>query len=77
MRRTSKPQRAYHHGSLPQALLEAAETVLKREGLTGLTLRAISREAQVSTLLPGITSPISLESLSALAGWDTCDSRTN
>ena len=43
-----KPRRAYHHGSLPQALLEAAETVLKHEGLTGLTLRAISREAGVS-----------------------------
>jgi AcrR family transcriptional regulator len=49
VKRTSKsPRRAYHHGSLPQALLEAAETVLKREGLTGLTLRAISREAGVS-----------------------------
>ncbi len=48
MKRTSKPRRTYHHGSLPQALLEAAETVLKREGLTGLTLRAISREARVS-----------------------------
>ncbi len=48
MRRTSKPRHTYHHGSLPQALLEAAETVLKREGLAGLTLRAISREARVS-----------------------------
>jgi AcrR family transcriptional regulator len=48
VKRNSKPRRTYHHGSLPQALLEAAETVLKREGLTGLTLRAISREAGVS-----------------------------
>ncbi|HET6207082.1 MAG TPA: TetR/AcrR family transcriptional regulator [Terracidiphilus sp.] len=47
-KRTPKPQRTYHHGSLPQALLEAAETVLKREGLPGLTLRAISRQAGVS-----------------------------
>ena len=45
---TSQARHTYHHGSLPQALLEAAETVLKREGLTGLTLRAISREAGVS-----------------------------
>ena len=48
MKRTSKPRRTYHHGALPEALLEAAEAVLKRDGLTGLTLRAISREARVS-----------------------------
>jgi AcrR family transcriptional regulator len=38
----------YHHGSLPQALLNAAEVVLQRDGMRGLTLRAISREADVS-----------------------------
>ncbi len=38
----------YHHGSLPQALLDAAEVVLRRDGMRGLTLRAISREAGVS-----------------------------
>lgn len=48
LKRTYKPRRTYHHGSLPEALLEAAEAVLKRDGLTGLTLRAISREAKVS-----------------------------
>jgi AcrR family transcriptional regulator len=42
---SSKP---YHHGSLPQALLDAAEVVLRRDGVRGLTLRAISREAGVS-----------------------------
>ncbi len=42
------PRRSYHHGSLPKAFLEAAERVLIREGLTGLTVRAISREAGVS-----------------------------
>ncbi|MGI4985809.1 MAG: TetR/AcrR family transcriptional regulator [Janthinobacterium lividum] len=44
--------RDYHHGSLPQALLEAAETVLQRDGLAGLSLRAIAREAGVSHTAP-------------------------
>ena len=34
----------YHHGALRDALLEAAERVLEREGLPGLTLRAVVRE---------------------------------
>ncbi|WP_248323723.1 MULTISPECIES: TetR/AcrR family transcriptional regulator [unclassified Caballeronia] len=42
----------YHHGSLPQALLQAAEVVLKREGISGLSLRAIAREAGVSHTAP-------------------------
>ncbi|BAN27800.1 TetR/AcrR family transcriptional regulator [Caballeronia insecticola] len=44
--------RPYHHGSLPQALLAAAEAVLKREGIGGLSLRAIAREAGVSHTAP-------------------------
>lgn len=44
--------RPYHHGSLPQALLAAAEAVLQREGIGGLTLRAIAREAGVSHTAP-------------------------
>ncbi|WP_084168563.1 TetR/AcrR family transcriptional regulator [Paraburkholderia acidipaludis] len=46
------PARRYHHGSLPDALLRAAETVLRRDGLRGLTLRAIAREAGVSHTAP-------------------------
>ncbi|HXE21295.1 MAG TPA: WHG domain-containing protein [Rhodoferax sp.] len=42
----------YHHGALPKALLAAAETVLVREGLAGLGLRAIAREAGVSHTAP-------------------------
>lgn len=42
----------YHHGSLPQALLAAAEAVLRRDGIRGLTLRAIAREAGVSHTAP-------------------------
>jgi AcrR family transcriptional regulator len=42
----------YHHGTLRDALLEAAERVLERDGLSGLTLRAVAREAGVSHAAP-------------------------
>jgi AcrR family transcriptional regulator len=42
----------YHHGALRDALLEAAERVLERDGLSGLTLRAVAREAGVSHAAP-------------------------
>ncbi|QGZ66124.1 TetR/AcrR family transcriptional regulator [Paraburkholderia acidisoli] len=61
-RKTGKPSgpakqdaaegRPYHHGALREALLAAAETVLRRDGLRGLTLRAISREVGVSHTAP-------------------------
>ncbi len=38
----------YHHGALREALLEAAEKLLREEGLSALTLRAIARAAGVS-----------------------------
>jgi AcrR family transcriptional regulator len=52
-----RPSRAaddtpYHHGALHDALLKAAETVLERDGLSGLTLRAVAREAGVSHAAP-------------------------
>ena len=42
----------YHHGALREALLQAAERVLERDGLPGLTLRAVAREAGVSHAAP-------------------------
>src|SRR5262245_62317073 len=42
----------YHHGALREALLRAAEKVLERDGLPGLTLRAVAREAGVSHAAP-------------------------
>ena len=42
----------YHHGALHGALLKAAERVLERDGLAGLTLRAVAREAGVSHAAP-------------------------
>ncbi len=47
--RTETP---YHHGALREALLRAAERVLERDGLAGLTLRAVAREAGVSHAAP-------------------------
>lgn len=49
-----KPKAAapYHHGDLHDALLKAAEIILERDGLTGLTLRAVAREAGVSHAAP-------------------------
>lgn len=42
----------YHHGALRDGLLAAAERVLERDGLAGLTLRAVAREAGVSHAAP-------------------------
>ena len=44
--------KSYHHGALHEALLSAAETILCRDGLAALTLRAIAREAGVSHGVP-------------------------
>ena len=51
-RRKSGGDTPYHHGDLREALLQAAERVLERDGLAGLTLRAVAREAGVSHAAP-------------------------
>jgi AcrR family transcriptional regulator len=48
----ARAEAPYHHGSLHDALLKAAETILERDGLQGLTLRAAAREAGVSHAAP-------------------------
>ena len=45
-------QQPYHHGDLHQALLATAESILERDGIKGLTLRAVAREAGVSHAAP-------------------------
>ncbi len=50
-RGAARPQ-TYHHGDLHDALLKAAEIVLERDGVQGLTLRAAAREAGVSHAAP-------------------------
>src|SRR5258708_25685751 len=42
----------YHHGALREALLTAAERILERDRMPGLTLRAAAREARVSPPAP-------------------------
>lgn len=42
----------YHHGALPAAVLQVAETILERDGAEGLTLRSVARAAGVSHTAP-------------------------
>ena len=44
--------RAYHHGDLRAAALQAAEKILETEGVGALTLRAVARAAGVSHTAP-------------------------
>lgn len=48
----ARSRTGYHHGDLREALLEAAESLLREEGLGGLTLRACARRAGVSHAAP-------------------------
>jgi len=52
VRRRKSADTPYHHGDLHEALLKAAVQVLERDGLPGLTLRAVAREAGVSHAAP-------------------------
>jgi AcrR family transcriptional regulator len=47
-----RARKPYHHGALREALLVAAERILEREGLAGLTLRAAARDAGASHAAP-------------------------
>src|SRR5262245_5673504 len=51
-RRSVKHAAPYHHGSLREAMLRADESILERDGIGGLTLRAAAREAGVSHAAP-------------------------
>lgn len=48
----SASTRPYHHGDLKTALLAEAETILERDGIQALTLRAAARAAGVSHAAP-------------------------
>jgi AcrR family transcriptional regulator len=47
-----RPPAAYHHGNLQQTLIKGAERLLERDGVAGLSLRAVAREADVSHAAP-------------------------
>ena len=49
---TRSPDRPYHHGSLREALVGSAASILERDGIAGLTLRSAAREAGVSHAAP-------------------------
>lgn len=80
----SDREQPYHHGDLHEALLHAAKRVAEREGLNGLTLRAVAREAGVSHAAPahhfgdvtGLLSElaaIGFKKFSAALGETACD----
>jgi AcrR family transcriptional regulator len=45
-------EKAYHHGNLRPALLNAAKRLLRTEGVAGLSLRSVARAAGVSHAAP-------------------------
>ncbi|MFN9281268.1 MAG: TetR/AcrR family transcriptional regulator [Betaproteobacteria bacterium] len=47
-----RPHKAYHHGDLRAALLDAAETELGEHGIEGFSLRGVTKRAAVSHAAP-------------------------
>jgi AcrR family transcriptional regulator len=45
-------KKAYHHGDLKNALIEAGAAILSREGVSGLSLRKVAQTAGVSHAAP-------------------------
>lgn len=50
--RSLQPRDRYHHGDLKRALVDAALELLRRKGVSGLTLRGVARAAGVSSMAP-------------------------
>lgn len=74
--RRRPPRKTYHHGDLREALLQAAERVINRDGLERFTLRACAREAGVSHAAPahhfqdmvGLASTLATRAFEKLSG---------
>ncbi len=52
MAKSPNESRAYHHGNLKEALIEAGRQILEEEGLDKLSLRGVARRAGVSQTAP-------------------------
>jgi AcrR family transcriptional regulator len=63
----STSKRGYHHGDLPASVLQSAAQLLEKEGLEGLTMRALARRAKVSHNAPYRHFPDRESLLAALA----------
>ncbi|MDQ4087902.1 MAG: TetR/AcrR family transcriptional regulator, partial [Pseudomonadota bacterium] len=50
--KSAEEARAYHHGSLRKALVEAAEAVIAERGVDRFSLREAARRAGVSAAAP-------------------------
>jgi AcrR family transcriptional regulator len=70
--RIQQNTKPYHHGDLREALLRSAESILKRDGLSALSLRAAARATGVSHAAPAnhFTDLGSLLSALAAEGFD-------
>ncbi len=65
---TSKARKkTYHHGDLPASVLRAASNILEKQGIEGLTMRALARQAKVSHTAPYRHFPDRETLLAALA----------
>ena len=65
-------KKAYHHGALRQALIQAGLAIVEREGVAGVSLRAVARRAAVSHSAPYHHFATKAELLAAVAaaGFD-------
>jgi AcrR family transcriptional regulator len=52
LKQGSAESKTYHHGDLPNALLNSALEILEQEGSAALSLRAVARKAGVSQAAP-------------------------
>ncbi|WP_176593502.1 TetR/AcrR family transcriptional regulator [Sphingobium sp. EM0848] len=52
MRIEPAAKRGYHHGELKEALIVAADSILREDGIEGFSLRAAARRAGVSPAAP-------------------------
>lgn len=60
-------RKAYHHGDLRRALVEAGLAILEEEGVGALTLRGVAARAGVSHAAPAHHFPMLRDLLTALA----------